>query len=121
MRNNMSDANFYDCVGYRQAVPIYTIGATGQLIPNHGKILLTATGTGTFHLQAPEPGVRVTLIKTVSSTGIITVTSTSTGTLFNYSSNTNLTFDAQAEMVELEAQTTSRWDIIANVGSVGVS
>lgn len=97
---------------------IVDVGSTSANAPATGVTELTSTGAITVTLDAPFRGARKRLFKSASSTAIITVdadTATFDG------SNSSATFDGAGEALDLVGLSATRWAIVSNTGSVGLS
>lgn len=119
MRSNIEGARLEDVLLIDAKVLVDTRGSSPGLIPNHGITRLTATGTMTIVLGAPEAGSRKIIVKTVSATGVLSITGSATNILFGTA--TTLTFDGVSELIELVGLSATAWAIVSNQGSVGAS
>lgn len=115
-RLDLQDSLLYDCTSVRGRVQVHNIGSTLQRIPNHGHAVLNSTGGVTVLLAAPVPGCRVTITKGTTSTASLVVNTTGQGTAvtLNNAGNTNITFDAVDDTIELEGRTALRWHIVSS-------
>jgi hypothetical protein len=59
--------------GVRHVVTNATSDTTGTELPNHGLVSVATTTDDTWVLSDPEPGVEVTLVVNINSTGTHTV------------------------------------------------
>ena len=104
-----------------QKVPVTTIssvtGSTGP-VTNHGISYITSTKAQSYILASPVAGCQKTIIKT--GTGTLVTTILSTSATFD-GTNDQLTFNAANEAVILVGLTATRWGVVSNVGSVGIS
>lgn len=96
--------------------------STGSTLSAYGLSIISSTAAQAYQLPAPIPGVRKTLVKTSSSTAVQTVSSTLGGTAATFGlSGVLLTFSAADQSIILEGVTTTKWQIVSNVGTVTVS
>jgi|AACY02.16.fsa_nt_gi hypothetical protein len=105
--------------GGKVTLPV-TTASTGENVSNSGLTVLSSAGTKTYTLDAPEAGVVKSLFAVEATTNVLTVNSGSTDITFD-GTNQNLTFDANNEAVHLIGQSATRWLVLSNQGSVGLS
>lgn len=87
----------------------------GILELNHASTVITTT------LPAPQVGDQLTIIDTSASGTAAHVVSAGSGRTFNVTGNNTATLNAPGEALHLIALSSTRWEIIANVGSVALS
>lgn len=105
--------------GLKLPVTTATCATTGTQISNNGLTVLTSTTTKTFGLAAPVAGVLKAFICTASGTSVKTVKAASGTTVDG--TNDDLTFNAANEACILIGASSTRWAVISNVNSVGIS
>lgn len=89
--------------------------ATAQSFLAQGVVRLS--GTATFNIGDPAPGVPVYIAQDDASTGAVVIPS-STTVFFGFGSNRMATFNAADEAVILMGVSSTRFAIMSNVGSV---
>ncbi len=95
-------------------------GATSANLTASGLTQFGATAAATFTLDAPFKGAEKVLFCTDAGTGVTLTVTSGTAVTFD-GTNSNLTFNAAGECVTLVGQSTTRWLIVQNQGSVGAS
>lgn len=101
-------------------VDVGTTASTASIIPPTGFTDLRSTAAVVLTLAAPFQGARKTIFKSGGSTTITTVNTGSS--LITYDgTNDDLDFDAAGECVQLVGLSATRWAIVTNTGSVGLS
>ena len=120
-RINLEGNRIEDALLIKPKVPLTTASASPTRISNDGITRLTATGTLTIVMEAPYAGARKIILKSITATGVLTITGSATSILFNTTTGTSLTFDGVGEMIELVGLSTTAWAIVSNQNSVGVS
>lgn len=87
----------------------------GILELNHASTVITTT------LPEPEVGDQLVIIDTSASGTAAHVVSAGTGRTFNVTGNNTATLNAPGEALHLIALSSTRWEIVSNVGSVALS
>lgn len=93
---------------------VQNVSSTATQIPNQGLTTLSSTGAVTIVMGAPVAGARKRLLKSSTSTAVLTVTGPTTTVLFNAAGNTNAAFDAADDFLELEGISATRWLVRVN-------
>jgi len=100
--------------------PSYT-ASTGTTL-GYGNNIISSTAAQAYALPAPFAGAMLSITKTSSSTAVQTASSTLGGAADTIGlSGVTLTFSASDQSVILEGISSSKWQIVSNVGSVAVS
>lgn len=112
--------------GGQIAVPVTVTTSSAGTVTNFGVFAFGSTSANAYTLTAPDrPGLRKTIINTVS--GASTVTSTlTTATTNSYIRNSSgvaadthtLTYTEAGDWTELISVTTSEWRVLGNSGGV---
>ena len=96
-------------------------GTTSANLPNWGVSTLDMTAGSTYTMDAPVAGVEKTIAYISTGTDAAVVSSGSTGITFNGLTAYQLTLNAQNEGVILRGLSATRWFIVSNMNSVGLS
>lgn len=112
----VEDTVLRNCIMDNCKVKVTTLNSTAGRISNDGISQLASTGAVTLIMQAPEAGKTKRLVKSSTSTAVLTVTSPTTTVLFNAAGNTNLAFDAADDVIELFGLSATRWLVMSNTG-----
>lgn len=104
--------------GYRESVQALTQASTATTILNYGVTTITSAGSGTagdhgFKLQAPQKGLRKTIVADLNSTRTVSVFNASTACTFFGSTNNAVTFSTGTGLkwVNLVGVSTASWAI----------
>ena len=101
---------------------VVTLSTTGGTVAASGMTRLNSTVACAYTLEPPILGKRIVIVKTAASTADITVTcSTAKGAATVDGTNSILTFDGANEAIEMIGETSTRWRILENIGTVGTS
>ncbi len=92
-----------------------TVGRRGIVTLAHATVVIAAT------LAAPVKGDELFIVNTSASGTVAHTVTLPAGVTFNATGNNTATLDAPEEGLHLIALSTTRWWIVANVGSVGLS
>ena len=98
-----------------------TSASTGTQVTNYGATLINSTGSKTFQMASPKPGLRKTLVVVSDSTGSdTTVTNASTSVTFLTSTGNSIAFTgggSALQSAELVGISTSQWAVISLDGA----
>lgn len=119
-KTEIEDTIVRNCVLDNCRQKVSSVGSTSGIIPNNGVTQLTSTGAVTVIMAAPVAGASKRLIKSSTSTSVLTVTSPTTTVLFNATGNTNVAFDAADDFIDLIGLSATRWMIVTSA-SVALS
>ncbi len=101
---------------------VVTLDTAGETADAMGVVKLGGDSGQEFKLNAPRPGVAVTIVASSTSTDGQNIVPNDTGDIkFDIAGNRKLTFDAQDEAVVLMGLTSTQFVIASNVGSVAAA